>query len=318
MSIPEAASVIRTGRLLCIAGEESQLKKLPAGNWIGGTIPYFMNEDGGTTDRERVFVCELPTGDAPADIRLYDVESLPRVCADGPANGYTLVIIPAFSEAHMRYAREAPDFEDMFVRPIVGWIAGVHLDELEVARPAVFDGSTGRLERECAVALHIPLPDDRYAHIDIINGMRQGDGDRIRFPKTDFSASDCLVNGTPTNLATYLDTQDNDPGLPLVANYCGAQVNVSIRGVNRKAREVEFYAPVFDDVEYRLAAPAASIEEGLIAADNARFSCNCVLNYVHEGLEGRRTGHLTGPMTFGEIAYLLLNQTLVYLSVEEV
>jgi hypothetical protein len=34
-------------------------------------------------------------------------------------------------------------------------------------------------------------------------------------------------------------------------------------------------------------------------------------------LEGQRTANITGPFTFGEIAYQLLNQTLVYLSVED-
>jgi hypothetical protein len=35
-------------------------------------------------------------------------------------------------------------------------------------------------------------------------------------------------------------------------------------------------------------------------------------------LEGKTTAGMTGPMTFGEIAYQLLNQTLVYLEVRDV
>jgi hypothetical protein len=42
-----------------------------------------------------------------------------------------------------------------------------------------------------------------------------------------------------------------------------------------------------------------------------------VLNYLHGSLEGRRTGALQGPMTFGEIAYQLLNQTLVQINIEQ-
>ena len=30
------------------------------GDWIGGTIPYFLTAEGGRVDRERVFVTELP------------------------------------------------------------------------------------------------------------------------------------------------------------------------------------------------------------------------------------------------------------------
>ncbi|RME83260.1 MAG: hypothetical protein D6785_06920, partial [Planctomycetota bacterium] len=47
------------------------------------------------------------------------------------------------------------------------------------------------------------------------------------------------------------------------------------------------------------------------------FSCNCILNYLYGKLEGKKTGNITGPMTFGEIAYVLLNQTLVYVTYEE-
>ncbi|MGV8838548.1 DUF6976 family protein [Cellvibrio sp.] len=32
-------------------------------------------------------------------------------------------------------------------------------------------------------------------------------------------------------------------------------------------------------------------------------------------MEGKKTRDLTGPITFGEVAYQLLNQTLVYLSI---
>ena len=45
------------------------------------------------------------------------------------------------------------------------------------------------------------------------------------------------------------------------------------------------------------------------------FSCNCILNYLFSGLEGRRTGGMVGPITFGEIAYQLLNQTFVALRI---
>lgn len=33
-----------------------------------------------------------------------------------------------------------------------------------------------------------------------------------------------------------------------------------------------------------------------------------------ESVEGRETDHIVGPMTFREIAYMLLHQTFVYLT----
>lgn len=47
------------------------------------------------------------------------------------------------------------------------------------------------------------------------------------------------------------------------------------------------------------------------------FSCNCTLNFLYSELEGKRTGQLVGPVAFGEIAYQGLNQTLVYLQIDD-
>lgn len=318
MNVAEAAELIRSGRFLCVAGDETPLRALPRGNWIGGTIPYFMADDGGQTSREKVFVHELATFGAEPVIRLHGVASLARVCAEAPDNGYSVIIIPAFSAAHSFYARNAPGFEDMFVKPVVGWVSGVHLDQLGQALPAVVDGRSGHFDTEQAVVMHVTLPPDRYARLEIVNAMRQGTGDRIRFTETGFSAGDCLIEGAAVCFADYLEARGADLRLPLVADYSGALVNVSIKGIDARQRRVDFYAPVFDDVEYRLAeaqpagAAAAVDEDGEAVA----FSCNCVLNYIYESLEGRRNGAFTGPMTFGEIAFLLLNQTQVYLTVE--
>ena len=113
-----------------------------------------------------------------------------------------------------------------------------------------------------------------------------------------------------------------DTRLPLVADYCGAMINVSIKGVDAAAKRVDFYAPVFPGVEYRIAAPVGDYVNGFQAAlpkldTGITFSCNCILNFLYSNLEGKRTASITGPITFGEIGYQLLNQTLVYLTINE-
>ena len=40
-------------------GVQALLSRLPEGRWIGGTIPYFMTEEGGVFCRERIFVTRL-------------------------------------------------------------------------------------------------------------------------------------------------------------------------------------------------------------------------------------------------------------------
>jgi hypothetical protein len=47
------------------------------------------------------------------------------------------------------------------------------------------------------------------------------------------------------------------------------------------------------------------------------FLCNCILNYLYSELEGKKTGEMSSPMTFGEVAYQLLNQTMVYLTISD-
>jgi hypothetical protein len=159
------------------------------------------------------------------------------------------------------------------------------------------------------------------AVLDIINPFRPGTGDTIVFESEGFTSSgDCRIAGEPANLARYIRENAINTKLPLIADYNGALINVSIQSVDHETGTVKFYAPVFSGVAYRFAEPIADYVEafdsaGQTGADGLVFSCNCILNYLYAELEGERTGNFTGPVTFGEIAYMLLNQTVVYLKI---
>ncbi len=320
VSADEAAALIATGRHFALAADEAVLRGLPPGNWIAGTIPYFIDAAGGETSRERVFVSEIPVFGAAPRLLEYDVDSIARVCLDAPDNGFSLIILPAFSAIHSAFARHAPGFDNMYLSPLAGWVAGVHLDDLGKAKPLVANGQQARFSGENAVVAHVPLPPGMVAHLDIDNLYEQGDGDEIRFPETGFSAGDCAINGRSENLADYLVQQGIDTRLPLVADYQGAMINVSIEAVDAAGRRVDFYAPVFENVAYRVARPVSGARQGIDARPGVPgrlvFSCSCVLNYLYHGLEGRQAGALRGPVTFGEVAYQLLNQTSVFLGIE--
>lgn len=324
MSVEEASVLLKSGGGYSVAAEEALLRKLPRGHWVGGSIPYFMGQDGGRTTRELVFVTPLPAfaGLTPK-LKSYDADALARVCVEAPANGWSLIVMPAFTAVHSRFAREAPQYEDMYLKPLAGWVAGIHLDDLGKRVPVVVNGETGEFETERAVVMHLPLPDDHVARLDIVNLFRPGDGDRIRFGESGFHADHCLVNGRPMNFAEYVTQRKIDSRLPLVADYSGAMINVAIKAVDSAERRVDFYAPVFDDIEYRFAAPIGDYERALATAlphedgSGLAWSCNCVLNYLYCSLEGKRSAQITGPMTFGEVAYQLLNQTMVVLSIDK-
>lgn len=321
VSLEDAARIIESGAVLTVAGSESLLRKLPAGNWIGGTMRYFVTTDGGSQSTDRLFVTELGVDPAAVTIRSYDAGELPQVGMDAPDNGFSLLIIPSGSPAMLEYARRAPYYAGLFRTPIVGWVAGVSFGDLGRVAPRVFDGLRGQRETSRAVALHARLPRTQLARIDIVNMFRPGPGPVITFPEDALSASECFVNGRATNLARHLSETRADTRLPLVADYAGALVNTSFQSVDAEAGLVTFYAPVFRNIAYRLAAPVADYGRAFQAAVEAadlepRFTCGCILNYVYGDLEGRPVGGLAGPMTFGEIAYQLLNQTVVCLSVE--
>ncbi len=138
--------------------------------------------------------------------------------------------------------------------------------------------------------ISVPLPDDKVADLGIINIFEPGDGDTVTSSADGFSHSNARINGKERDFAEYCREIGLDVRLPLVATYCGAKINVSFQAIGED--KVDFYAPVFKDVEYRQA--------------------RAVEDYV-----GAFTGDLLGPFTFGEVAYQLLNQTLVYLTIED-
>lgn len=320
----EVAALIKSGKPLLLAGDESQLRKLPRGSWIGGTIPYFMSEKGGEFSKDKIFVTELPSFVTSCKIQSYDERSVQNVYRDGHERGFSVIILPASSQTHLSFSLNAPRYESFASKPLIGWVAGVALPDLEKITPKVFNGQTGDAHENGAVVLHASLPANKMADINIINIFEQGQGDVLTFDKDAFSFGDVNVNGKKTNFASYLKEKNIDTRLPLVANYGGVMINCSFQGVNEASGEVDFYAPLFKGVEYRVARPfndyVREFSEKVPKSDSSTiaFSCNCILNYLYAELEGKKTANVTGPITFGEIALQLLNQTFVYVSIIDV
>lgn len=318
----ETARRILAGERLLLAAQEEVLLSLPAGNWIGGTIPYFMAAEGGVVSRELVFATDIPIQSTSVEIRTYDASNIARICADAPENGVTFLILPASSQVHLEFAHNAPDYAGMYLKPLVGWVSGVHLDDLGKVFPKVVDGRTKTSHDNAGVAVHCALPTDRVARIGIVNLFSLGDGDVLTFPDGGFQVHRCLVNGQERIFSDYLLERKVDTRLPLVADYSGALVNVSFQGIDSSLGRVDLYAPVFPGVDYHLARPVGDYVEEfhkMLPKDTqAVFSCNCILNFVYSELEGKTTQGMTGPVTFGEIACQLLNQTMVYLEIRSI
>ena len=313
-TLSEAIDMINAGKWLHISGNENLLKKLPSGNWIGGSTEYFMSDNGGGVTDEQLFVAEILYDNCK--IVSYDEKNIENITDDAFENGFTIAILPFDSEVHKVYAEKAAGFKGMFAKNIVGWISGFNLSK-EGAVPITVNGMTSEISNSKGVALHIQTPDDQIVSIGIVNIFTPNENSPvIEFYEDRFVVNKCLVDGREVVLADYIAQNGIDTKLPLIGSYSGAGINVSFKQI--KDGIVQFYAPVFKNIKYRFANKisdyAKEFEEKLKQFENAKavFSCNCVLNFVYGELEGKQMQHFYGPITFGEIAYQLVNQTLVY------
>jgi hypothetical protein len=323
MSLAEAAKLIQDGQYLYIAATENCLTQLPLGNWIGGTIPYFMTPTGGMVSHDQALVTVLPQQITRCAIMSYNEAKLSSIPKNYFSNGLSLIIIPAFSQVHLKYAKECTTWSGIFNQPLVGWITGIDLTK-GTDIPKVINGMTGELSTEKALVMHLDFSTDIVVSANIINIFEQDKTkDSITFKNTGFETDTALINGKEVQLGQYLEDNAVDLKRPLVADYMGAMINVSFRDIDPQTKKVRFYAPVFPDVTYKLAKPFDNYEKQFEQALKSHqikdplFACNCILNFLYANLEGKTIGNITSPMTFGEIAYMLLNQTFVYISLEK-
>ncbi len=316
---------IAAGKILLLAGDEGLLAQLPKGHWIGGTIPYFISSDqGGLLSSDKIFATDISDIAESVTLKKYDADTLGTVYMDAGDGGFSFIIIPASSPAHVSFALNAPNYSDFGSQPLVGWISGVKLDDLGKIKPKVFSGVTGNSYEDEALVMHVTLAPGKAIDVGIINIFEQGEGDTLTFNQDAFSTETVMVNGVKRNFAEYIAENELDIKLPLVADYCGALINISFQAVSPEDG-VSFYAPVFSGVRYKhakhfddyAAAFSKQLMDNNVAGKKIAFSCNCILNYLYSGLEGKKTDPFVGPITFGEIAYQLLNQTLVYIDIHD-
>lgn len=318
LSFDDAQKHIQTGKWFHVAGNENLLKALSKGNWIGGSTEYFMDISGGIVTDNKLFVTEIPY--TVCKVSVYDEVSISNITRDSYPNGFSILILPFDSKVHAEYAKRAAQYENIFLKNIVGWVSGTNLSE-QNQTPIAINGITGEYYDQKAVAIHVELPSDKIASIQILNIFTQDDRSPIiEFPVDSFSIDKCFVDGKEVVFADYIAENNIDIKLPLVGDYSGSEINVSFKAIENG--KVHCYAPVFNGIKYRIAKSVPDYTKEFRnqveqLPDNIvpEFSCNCILNFLYGELEGKKLNSLYGPITFGEIAYQLVNQTYVYLIV---
>ncbi len=328
LSVAEVSDLIGQGKLLALSGEENLLAQLPQGNWIGGTIPYFyLKGKSGLFDQDNIFVRDLTPYASDFSIQTYSSDNINSIAKNGFENGYQILILPALKKIHESFGLGSDDYDKLYDNPLIGWIAGVSLDDLGKGRHTkTFNGKTGESYTESGVAIHAALPDNKVARVEIINVFdpKNEDGIEIEIEETGFQVKDCVINGEKRNLYDYIKENDIDIKYPLVCNYAGANINVSFESLKDGDKIVTFYAPLFKGNTYKFSSTsgtyAAAFRErvALLGEDKDKmiYNCNCILNYLYGELENHDIGY-SGPAVFGEIAYNLVNQTFTYLVIDE-
>ncbi len=314
--VREVIELIENGELLVLAGDKRLLDELPSGNWIGGTTPYFAEPDGLRFNVDKIFVRRI-NNFINYKIKTYDVNSINDIVNDSYNNGYTILVLPPFTDIHYKYALEAKNMAGITNNPITGWVAAFFLNSDDIGK--VYNGLNSEKLDNKAVALHVELPDNKKAEIRITNIYKElPDSPIIEFDHDGFDTEYCFINGEKVNFVDYIKENNINTRFPLVTETFGMKTNISFKNV--KDGRVFFYAPFFKNKKYKFTHRIDNYIHKLeldftqIKA-NIEFSCNCILNYVNNDLLPEKLRNVYNIVTFGEIAYILLNQTMVNLVV---
>ncbi|OHE70679.1 MAG: hypothetical protein A2007_06090 [Verrucomicrobia bacterium GWC2_42_7] len=317
-SVNEASELIKSGNILAIHGSIDLLKTLPLGNWIGGSIPYFMDTAGGIMTEGNVFVENMTPFVRTMNPRWYDANNIPNIFKENKDSSFTYIIIPGLSEVHSKFARDVYSIKDAFTTPSYGWVSGFNLADPN-GRAFVINGKTKEYYHDKILATHCDFIDKSWQlGIDIVNIFETTSDYSIFFDVSGFEIEIAIINGKKCNFNEFIKNNGINIKNPLAANYDGSLINISFKGLENN--KVQLYAPVFPNVEYKLTtiqnnydnAYRDAVSKNSSSLKDKFLTCSCILNYLYGELNGKTIKDSEGPFTFGEIAYVLLNQTLVY------
>lgn len=318
----EVIKFISEGKKMVLSAGENILDQLPKGDWIAGTSPYFMNTDAGICTENKIFVDDFTNTVEDVKIKKYNKNNIKNIAVDAFENGLTVLILSMDSDTLVEFSINSFNYEEIFTNPIVGFVAGCNFEELSKTCPKSYNGQTGEKYNEEAVAIHFKLPHNKVARTEIINlETIDENSPQIQFPKTSFIQSECTIDGKEYNIADFLHKKNYKENYPIIANYSGALINRDVKKIDVENGEVSFYAPVFSDETYYLANLVDNYQELFINKASTRdfnitYSCACVSYYLMGNLENKKID-IEGVFAFGEIAFQLLNKTMVYVEIDE-
>jgi len=334
-TVQEVIAMIEKGDSLLLAGDSALLKTLPKGKWIAGVTSRFIEAGKDlVTTREKIFVHNVTDIAASVKLKEYDASAISGIYDDAFDNGFSVLILP-YSKVMFEYAFNCMNYTNFASRALCGWISVVPVySEYERNDVSlVFSGETGLSYTESAVVMHIALPPDKYAEVHAFNPLVPEVGDVIHFEGNAQRVENVLVNGVRQNFRQYMIDRQLDRSSGnynvLAGDYTGIikNMNTNLAFITCKilpetehdeGKYVTLGNPVYKNIPYRFAKidPANSYSNmDRFEKDKIVFSLSCITNYVFPDIFLKYLTQANGPFAYGEIAYFVLNQSTVYVTI---
>ena len=313
-TVDEVSAMICKGDILLLSGDALLLSRLPKGNWIGACTPRFViYPEQKVETYDKIFVSKMPDFITGMTIREYETNTIKNVFKDGLKNGFTILSTPFGSPIAAEYIINVGSYENFATHPVCGYISG---EPHHPEKSFTISGLGPNIHPNKIVAMHVSLPENKYAEIQTFNPYKQGDGDSIVFDQGGMVLKYVYINGKKRSFAEYLTEIKYDTNIPLVANYSGEPVNVVINMI--EGDHVLMATSVLENIEYRAAVINDSISEPDVINDKVFFSMTCMANYANPEIRTRFLKKMNGPVSFGGIAYHFIGCTTIFLTIDDV
>lgn len=315
----EVIEFIKQGRVMHLCGSEKMLEGLPKGNWIAGMTPYFMDTVGKICEN-KIYVEDFSLIAEEIKLSTYDETNIQDIAKNNTyTNGFIMVIVPIESPVYYTFSNHSLEYDNIYDNPVVGYVSSCLLEDYGKVRPKVAIGNNPELSSDKAVVMYVKVSDKLRVRAEIMNfDTIDYESPALKFPKTSFIQSECLINGEKGNIATYLEGVKEKIGHypQLITSQNGALVNRDIKAVDMEKGQVSFFSPAYENDEYYLVKTNANYLRAFndkLAKKTDVIACfSCTSYFLLGDFEYQHIDY-NGVYTFGEIGYQLLNKTIVTL-----
>ncbi|MCQ2251816.1 MAG: hypothetical protein MJZ61_00045 [Bacteroidales bacterium] len=315
----EVIEFIKQGRIMHLCGSEAMLEGLPKGNWIAGMTPYFMDTVGKICEN-KIYVEDFSLIAEEVKIAEFDETNIHEIAKNNTyKNGFILMILPLESPVYYTFSNHSLEYENIYDNPVVGYVSSCLLEDYGKVRPKVSTGANPELSDEKAVAMYVKVSDKLRVRAEIMNfDTIDYSTPALKFPKTSFNQSDCLIDGKPGNIAQYLEEVKAKIGHypQLITSQNGALVNRDIKTVDVNKGVASYFSPAYENDEHYTVKPNANylraFNDNLKKKTDVIACFSCTSYFLLGDFEYQHIDY-NGVYTFGEIGYQLLNKTIVTL-----